>query len=60
MKTLVGMLIFTVAIASCMNHSCPTYDSAKGRSASMASTKKSKPAKIRTPYYKVSKQAEKD
>ena len=60
MKTRVGLVIFTVIMASCMNHYCPTYDGAKGRSASMASNKKSKSGKIPTPYYKVTKQAEKD
>ena len=48
MKTRLLWLVLIVMMGSCMNHSCPTYDGFKGRSASMASNKKSKSAKI--PY----------
>lgn len=57
----IAILMTSMMLTSCMNHiSCAAYDSVKGRSATMASTKKSKPAKNRTPYYKSMKQAEKD
>lgn len=61
-KRMVWLGIALMMMSSCMNHvSCPTYSSSKGRSATMASTKKSKAAKNnKTPYYKSVKQAEKD
>ncbi len=60
MKTRLLWLVLIVIMGSCMSQSCPTYDGLKGRSASMASSKKSKSAKIPSPYYRVTKQAEKD
>ncbi len=60
MKALVGLIIITIAMSSCMHPACATYSGAKGRTSAMATSKKSKAAKNQTPYYKVRKFAEKD
>ncbi|HWA34988.1 MAG TPA: hypothetical protein VG737_12695 [Cyclobacteriaceae bacterium] len=61
MKTFIGLLILTVLSTSCMNNlSCPTYGNTKKRSATMASAKRTKDNRDRTPYYKTMKVAERD
>ena len=60
MKTTVGLLVFSLLLGSCMSYHCHTYDGSKRHSGVMVSSKKTKPVKNRTPYYKVTKQAEKD
>jgi hypothetical protein len=61
MKTFMGLLILTVLGTSCMNNSsCPTYGNVKKRGATMASAKRTKDNRDRTPYYKAMKAAERD
>lgn len=55
MKTSIGILIFSIVMASCMNYPCHTYDRSKRPSGAFISAKKSKPVKNRTPYYKLTK-----
>jgi hypothetical protein len=60
MKRLMGLVIFSMMLASCAQYSCPTYSSSK-RHATTASARKGKPAKKgATPYYKTLQVAEQD
>lgn len=57
MKTVVVVLAVLFMMASCAQDHCPTYDRAKGRSATLA---KAKSIKDKTPYYKTLRVAERD
>lgn len=61
MKSVIGAVIIVIFSSSCMvTTECHTYDGSKRHVPSVASTRKAKPVKDRTPFFKKIKLAEKD
>ncbi|MFN8311208.1 MAG: hypothetical protein U0289_00260 [Cyclobacteriaceae bacterium] len=59
MKKLIGLVLVSTILASCMHTTCPTYGQQGRRSGSNSVfAKKAKPGQ--TPYYKTMKLAEQD